>query len=677
MKTIRETELTHTPRTCGLALIIVASGLVSVMTALGVDLPVSVVAGPWSGNITPSSATVNVVISEAGQTVRVIASTSPDLSNPIFSTSVVTEAARGNAVRLDLSGLTPLTTYNYAVELGGVPVTSGDLKGKFTTHPAPGPASFKFSFASCGSYTNASQYVYEAIVNDAPLFFIHMGDMNYDNINSTDVANYRNTYTNQVTQGQMRRVCRAMGMNYIWDDHDFAGNDSDKNNIGRAAARQVYRERFPHYPLPAGGPNAAIYQTYKVGRVQFILTDLRSERDPVAMTDDASKSIMGAEQKQWFKDQLAAARDAETPLIVWLSSVPFISTASTGDGWGRFQTERREILEFIRDNRIQNICIISGDMHALALDDGTGTHNYVAGVRVPVFHAAALAQVGSIKGGPYTVDGLTVTPSDGLGRYGNLRIDDNGKNVSATYEGRIAIGSNSTLTGVSTWRSYTYQAEPVRPRKALALSATPGLNSVQVSWSDDSKVESGYRIERSPAGEGTWTSAGLVSANQMAFEDTAVAEGISYDYRVIAVNTTVEASPSAITTVTSHTEYENWKLANTGDADSPDNGDDDRDGYTNLQEFLFGMNGTIPDRYSFEITRDGVSGNFVIEFPTLARRVYQVQYSPGLKEWLPASDPITGNGSSQSWIDDGTQHTPKASSEAWRRFYRINVYLAP
>lgn len=664
-------------KTSVLAIIIAASGLVSMMEVRGSVLPASVVAGPWSGNITPTSATVNVVISEAGEPIRVIASTSPDLSNPIFSSMAVTQEASGNAVRLDLSGLAPLTIYHYAVEIGGVPVTTGDLKGKLITHPAPGPASFKFSFASCGHYADASQYVYESIVNENPLFFIHMGDMNYDNINSINVADYRNTYTKQVTQDQLGRVCRAMGMNYIWDDHDYAGNNSDKSSIGRAAVRQVYRERFPHYPLPAGASNAAIYQAYKVGRVQFILTDLRSERDPVAITDNASKSIMGAVQKQWFKDQLVAARDSETPLIVWLSSVPFISTSLAGDGWGRFQTERREILEFIRDNRIQNICIISGDMHALALDDGTGTHNYVAGVRIPVFHAAALARVGTIKGGPYTVDGSIVTPDLGLGRYGNLLINDNGSSVSATYEGRIATGSGSTLNGVSTWRTYTYQTEPVRPRVALAPSAIPGVESVLVSWGDDSAVESGYRIERRPAGAGAWASVGLVSANMVTFEDTTVAETISYDYRILAVNSTVEANPSAIATVTSHTAYENWKLANTGDADATDNGDDDRDGYTNLQEFLFGMNGAIHDRYSFEITRNGVSGNFVIEFPSLARRVYQVQYSTDLIDWLPASDPILGDGSSKTWTDDGTQQTPSASSTASRRLYRIKVSLAP
>jgi alkaline phosphatase D len=639
--------------------------------------PATVVAGPWSGNITSTSATVKVVISEAGQPVRVLASTSPDLSNPVFSTTAVTQAASGNSVRLDLSGLTPLNTYHYAVELGGIPVTSGDLKGKFTTHPVSGPASFKFSFASCGDYANTSQYAYESIVNENPLFFIHMGDMNYDDINSTDPATYRNTYTNLITQGQLRRVCRAMGMNYIWDDHDYAGNDSNKNNIGRSASRQVYRERFPHYPLPAGGPDAAIYQTYKVGRVQFILSDLRSERDPVSNTDNASKSHMGAVQKQWFKDQLIAARNAETPLVVWLSSVPFISTSTSGDDWGRFQTERREILEFIRDNRIQNICIISGDMHALALDDGTGTHNYVAGVRIPVFHAAALARSGSTKGGPYTVDGATVTPSAGLGRYGNLLVNDNGSSVSATYEGRIATGSGSTLTGVSTWRTYLYQAEPVRPRAALAPSALPALESVRVTWSDDSTVESGYRIERSPAAAATWAAVGLAAANQAEFEDNTVAEGTSYDYRVIAVNTTVEADPSAITTVTSHTALENWKLENTGDAHSPDDGDDDGDGYTHLQEFLLGMNGTTPDRYPFEITRDGESGNYSIVFPTLARRVYRIQYISDLLEWLPASDPVTGDGSIKSWIDDGTQHTPSPSSETARRLYRIKVSFEP
>jgi phosphodiesterase/alkaline phosphatase D-like protein len=524
---------------------------ISAPVNITVSPPPGIVAGPWSGNMTHNSASISVVMDASGVSTRAVLSTSADLSNPFYSTTAVTSSSAGNSVRLEVTGLQPLTTYHYAIEGNGSLLTSGDLKGKFTTLPEPGPASFRFAFGSCGSYSNTSQFVYESIVNDNPLFFMHMGDMNYQDINSTNPANYRTVYNAQITTGQLRRVCRAMGMTYIWDDHDYAGNDSNKNNIGRAASRQVYRERFPHYPLPAGGPDAAIYQTFTVGRVRYILTDLRSERDPVGNTDNASKSHMGTVQKQWFKDQLIAARDAEVPLIVWNSSVPFISTSTSGDDWGRFQTERTELLNFIKNERIQNIIVVSGDMHALALDDGQGTNAYVSGVRIPVFHGAALAQSGSSKGGPYRVGSNTITVSQGLGRYGIIDVTDNGGgSVTVTFRGRIASGSGSTWTSTADWTfatgqsQFVYNGEPVRPRKALNASASAVPGKIQITWTDNSGVESGYRLERKLASSSTWSTLLTTAPNTASHDDTTALPGTSYDYRVIAVNSSIEADPS-------------------------------------------------------------------------------------------------------------------------------------
>jgi hypothetical protein len=214
---------------------------------------------------------------------------------------------------------------------------------------------------------------------------------------------------------------RSMPIAYMWDDHDYCGNNADTSAIGRDTARQVYRERVPHYPLSAGG--GTIGQAFTVGRVRFIMTDLRSASVSPSLKEAPSKTKMGTTQKTWFKQELINARDGGFPLIVWICPDPWIAKAQVGDDtWAGHATERTEIANFIRDNRISNLVLLSGDMHGLAFDDGTNSDYATGGgARVTVLHAAALTSEGSAKGGPY-FDG----PFPGAQQYGILDIYDNG-----------------------------------------------------------------------------------------------------------------------------------------------------------------------------------------------------------------------------------------------------------
>jgi hypothetical protein len=456
-----------------------------------------IVSGPWCGAVTPGSIAVTAHLGEPGVQARLVVSTAADFSNPLVSPPVLSAAASGNNVRLDLGGLAPQTAYFYAVELDGILQTAPARTGRFRTLPAPGPSSFRFGFSACGDWEEPGQFVHRTILTEDLDFFIHMGDFNYRDTDEDNPLPYRSNYIDSLVQSpELADLLRQLPTAYIWDDHDFSGNTSDRTSDGRSAHRQVYREMVPHYPLPAGGPDAAIQQTFQCGRVRFILSDLRSERDPDSWTDNQNKSMMGAAQKQWFKNQLVAARDAETPLIVWMSGLPFLSSSSLRDNWGSYRTERTELLEFIRDEDIRNIVIISGDMHALAYDDGRVTESYVAGVRIPIFHAASLTRNGSEKGGPYS-GGV----SEGSGRYGILEISDDGSQVSATYLGRIA----SSATAASTWKSHTHLAEPIRPRPASGVTAAARLDRIEVRWTDESGIETGSRIERRDAGGTVWS----------------------------------------------------------------------------------------------------------------------------------------------------------------------------
>jgi phosphodiesterase/alkaline phosphatase D-like protein len=396
------------------------TGWVLSLAALPAQPAPPFVSGVWCGNVTPAGATVCVRLGSPGLQVRLAVGAGGPFRPDQYSAPVTTTAAAGNVVRLDIGGLRPATAYAYGIEVNGVLREEPLARGTFRTFPE-GPASFRLAFGSCGDWRAADHRAYEAVAAAEPLIFLHLGDLHYSDTATTAAEDYRHNYDAILRHPQQSVLFRAQAVAYVWDDHDFNGNDSDGSSPGRAAARSVYRDYVPHYPLTV--PDGTIGQAFTVGRVRVILTDLRSAAHPATDAESARKTRLGAAQKAWFKRELLAARDAGCPLILWGSSVPWIHPAQVGDdSWGGYATERAELADFLRQNRIRTVVVLAGDMHALAYDDGTHS-DYATGGGAPlvVLHASALNSAGSVKGGPYTAG-----PLPGPAHYGLLDITDSG-----------------------------------------------------------------------------------------------------------------------------------------------------------------------------------------------------------------------------------------------------------
>jgi len=247
-----------------------------------------------------------------------------------------------------------------------------------------------------------------------------------------DVRVFRAAYGRALTSATQSVLYRSTAVNYMWDDHDFGPNNSDRTSPSRAASRAAYREMVPHYPL---ADEAAIYHAFTIGRVRFIVSDTRSERDPPGVPEGPARTMLGAKQKAWLKHELLAARDTAA-LIVWVNSVPWIGRdtgSENEDRWTGFTTERAEIAAFLEQHDIRNLCVISGDAHMLAIDDGSNNRFGPAGRQLfPVFHAAALDRKGSVKGGPYSHGAF-----GGPGQFGLMRVqDDGGPELRVEWSGR-------------------------------------------------------------------------------------------------------------------------------------------------------------------------------------------------------------------------------------------------
>jgi phosphodiesterase/alkaline phosphatase D-like protein len=389
----------------------------------------------WSGAVTPHSFRVNAKVSEDNAPVRLAVSNQPDLSAPVFSTPDTAVTLENNrVVSLEIIGLLPDHEYFCALEINGIidPTVAGHVR----TFPE-GPATFTFALGSC-AWTGSNAPTFATIQQLQPLFFLHTGDLDYQDIAVNDRAVYRQTYETVLSSPAQSQLYRHVPIMYMWDDHDFGPNNSDSTAPGRHAARLTYQEYVPHYPLQAGSGDVPIYQRFDVGRVRFLVCDSRSARSPWTAPDDAQKTMLGVTQKAWLKDQLLRARDS-VALIVWVNTLPWIGITGD-DGWYVYTHERTELANFIKDNQIRNLCQVSGDAHMIAIDDGTNSDYATGGgACFPVFQAAPLDRTPSAKGGPYS-HGMF----PGTQQFGLCTIVDSGTSLRVIWSGRLA--NNQELT---------------------------------------------------------------------------------------------------------------------------------------------------------------------------------------------------------------------------------------
>jgi hypothetical protein len=379
--------------------------------------PVEQVVWAWSGGVTADSARVVADVAAAADAVRLVVE---DADGGVVGSAPVVPGADG-VVRLSVDGLEPATAYTWTVEVDGSPDLSRGT-GAFTTVP-DGPASFTLAFGSCAR-TGSSGAVFDAIRAMDPLLFVHLGDLHYGNIASDDVARFAARYRDVLTAPAQAALYRSVATAYIWGDHDYGANDADGTSPSRDAARSAYRRYVPSHEL-AEDRGGAVYHAFDVGRVRLILTDTRSER-----TED---SMLGARQLAWLRRELVrSAREAA--LVIWVNPDPWVAPAGEGrDDWGGYAEERREIADTIADAGMDNLVMVSGDAHMVAIDDGTNTdYSSSGGAGFPLLHAAALDRPGSVKGGPYSEGAFP-----GGGQFGTVTItDDGGDEVGVHLAGR-------------------------------------------------------------------------------------------------------------------------------------------------------------------------------------------------------------------------------------------------
>jgi alkaline phosphatase D len=313
--------------------------------------------GPMVGAVTPDSITF---WGRASGEFDVVVEYSPD---PAFGATQRTAPVRATAatdytVRVAATGLAPGTRYYYRLLVDGIP--DRYRLTPFATHTAPaGPAPFRLAFGSCARHQlDAEQPIFRAIAAAEPDLFFWLGDNIYADSASAWV--FAEDYRRQRSIATTLPLQRAVPQLAIWDDHDFGLNNSDRSSPVRDASLAAFRNYWanPSYGQP---DDPGVYFHYAYGGVDFFMLDGRYNRAPNTDPDGPEKAFLGSRQNEWLRERLRASRASFKVLACgsgWSSE-----DGPTGDTWGAFLTERDALFDFIRDERIEGVFLVSGDTH--------------------------------------------------------------------------------------------------------------------------------------------------------------------------------------------------------------------------------------------------------------------------------------------------------------------------
>lgn len=320
-----------------------------------------VMQGPMIGLTTHESINIWLRLS-ANVPCQIEYDTDPDFTNPTKSEAVTAEKANDYCITIPLKNLQPATRYYYRVLVNGGndPYIKGYFPLSCKTAPAPdAKAKFTVGFGSCARIQEDNvQPIWKVVAANRPDMFFWLGDNVYADTTDPDIL--AEEYRRQREVAKLISLYRGIPHLAVWDDHDYMLNDHDRTNPYKEDALRVFKQYWPNmsYGLP-DTPGVFFQHTY--GGVDFFFIDCRYHRDPNHAEDTTEKTFLGTKQLAWLKDGL---QSSNAPFKVIVSGSGWsVAKGSGGDSWASYLHERNGLFNFIRDEEISGVVLLSGDTH--------------------------------------------------------------------------------------------------------------------------------------------------------------------------------------------------------------------------------------------------------------------------------------------------------------------------
>lgn len=320
--------------------------------------------GPMAGHISPSSVQVWVRTAEPAEIIVEAYDVGRYGANfDAIYTSVSSTAITDFTGKAVLKGLTPGRPYRYIVTAKSA---SGQAQreGTFTTLPEQSkPATFTIAFGGGAGYVPQHEHMWVTVAAEKPLAFLFLGDNIYpDAPELREMQRY--SYYRRQSGEAYRQFIAATPLWAIWDDHDFATNDSwggpDLNDPPwKESVWNVFRQNWANPAFGGGEGVRGCWFQASIADVEFFFLDSRYYRtDP----SEASPSMLGPVQRDWLTEGL---RDSKATFKIICSPVPFTkgTKGDSPDTWDGYDEERDQILRTIRGSKIDGVFVLSADRH--------------------------------------------------------------------------------------------------------------------------------------------------------------------------------------------------------------------------------------------------------------------------------------------------------------------------
>jgi alkaline phosphatase D len=262
------------------------------------------------------------------------------------------------------------------------------------------------SFGSCNRQDKPQNYWEQISSHLHPRLFLWLGDAVY--AKSNKLAGLEKAFNSLLNNHFYSNFVKTTEIDGVWDDHDYGINDAGNHITDRNKRQKVYVDFLIKSSASFASSSSiasefsellnhdGLYHSRKDVldhnvTVKTIFLDTRSFRDihyirslgefdfiPGSAIIAAgirafysilgygrsyNGAVLGEKQWKWFENELHHLGNDYVDFTIIVSSIQLMTSNPVVESWGHFPLEKKKMFNMLKENNVQNIFFLSGDVH--------------------------------------------------------------------------------------------------------------------------------------------------------------------------------------------------------------------------------------------------------------------------------------------------------------------------